>query len=68
MSVCLQAIDELEANLNAARGQLIDDEMHHGPPSILFQPQPVGEIDEGQPIYFEVQVQPAADATLTVEW
>nr|CAH8831976.1 unnamed protein product [Trichobilharzia regenti] len=64
----LQAIEAIEANLHAPRGTVWEDDGPHGAPTIIQHPQPVGEIEEGTAIHFDVQVEPAADPSLTVEW
>lgn len=45
-----------------------EDDSPHEAPVIIQQPQLVGEIEEGTAIHFDVQVEPAADPSLIVEW
>ncbi|CAH8462873.1 unnamed protein product [Schistosoma margrebowiei] len=64
----LLAIEAIEANLHAPRGTVWEDDSPHEAPVIIQQPQLVGEIEEGTAIHFDVQVEPAADPSLIVEW
>lgn len=64
----LIALQELEAMLNAPKhGPIIDD----GPapePTIVRQPQQVGEIMEGSSVDFHLQFEPATDPNVVVQW
>ncbi|CAH8455272.1 unnamed protein product [Schistosoma turkestanicum] len=64
----LLAIEAIEANLHAPRGTVWEDDSPHEAPVIIQQPQFVGEIEEGTAIHFDVQVEPASDPSLIVEW
>ncbi|KAK4474183.1 hypothetical protein MN116_003482 [Schistosoma mekongi] len=64
----LLAIEAIEANLHAPRGTVWEDDSPHEAPVIVQQPQSVGEIEEGIAIHFDVQVEPASDPSLIVEW
>lgn len=64
----LQAIEAIEAFLHAPRGAAPEDEGPMGVPQIIHNLQPVGDVEEGMSVHFEVQVEPSSDPSLTVSW
>ncbi|KAA3674164.1 uncharacterized protein DEA37_0013564 [Paragonimus westermani] len=64
----LQAIEAIEAYLHAPRGEAFVEDGPSEAPQILNDLQSVGDIEEGMSVHFEVQIEPAGDPTLTVDW
>ncbi|CAL8079276.1 unnamed protein product [Calicophoron daubneyi] len=64
----LQAIKAIEDLLQAPRGTAFEEEGPMGAPQITRNLEPVGELDEGANVHFEVQVEPANDPSLVVHW
>lgn len=64
----LQAIEAIEAILHAPRGDNFIEDGPHEAPKIILDLQPIDEVEEGMSVHFEVQVEPAGDPSLIVEW
>lgn len=64
----LQALKELEDLLNAPRTTTILDDAPPDAPTILTQPQAVGDVIEGQSVDFRLQFEPATDPNIVVQW
>ncbi|KAA0190976.1 Titin [Fasciolopsis buskii] len=64
----LQAIEAIEALLNAPRGAAFEEEGPLGAPQIVQDLQPVGDVEEGTAVHFEVHVEPSNDPSLAVYW
>ncbi|VDP90709.1 unnamed protein product [Echinostoma caproni] len=64
----LQAIEAIEALLHAPRGTAFEEDGPLGAPQIIQDLQPVGEVEEGTAVHFEVHVEPSNDPSLVVNW
>lgn len=64
----LQAIQAIEALLNAPRGEVFVDDGPSEVPQIVHDIEPVGQIEEGMSVHFEIQFEPVTDPSVVVSW
>uniref|UniRef100_A0A5K3EFU4 Titin n=1 Tax=Mesocestoides corti TaxID=53468 RepID=A0A5K3EFU4_MESCO len=64
----LQAVQDLEAMLNAPRPDNFHEDGPAEAPRILVQPKPVGSCVEDESVSFRLQYEPSTDPNLVVQW
>ncbi|TGZ64809.1 hypothetical protein CRM22_006181 [Opisthorchis felineus] len=64
----LQAIEAIEAILHAPRGAAFEEDGPVEAPCIVQDLQPIGDVEEGMSVHFEIQFEPVSDPTLVVTW
>uniref|UniRef100_A0A0R3WRI0 Ig-like domain-containing protein n=1 Tax=Hydatigena taeniaeformis TaxID=6205 RepID=A0A0R3WRI0_HYDTA len=64
----LQAVQDLEAMLNAPRPDNFQEDGPAASPTIVIQPKPVGSCVEDETVSFRLQYEPSNDPNLVVHW
>ncbi|VDK20053.1 unnamed protein product [Taenia asiatica] len=64
----LQAVQDLEAMLNAPRPDNFQEDGPAVAPTIVVQPKPMGSCVEDEPVSFRLQYEPSNDPNLVVHW
>ncbi|OON15974.1 hypothetical protein X801_08217, partial [Opisthorchis viverrini] len=62
----LQAIEAIEAILHAPRGAAFEEDGPVEAPCIVQDLQPIGDVEEGMSVHFEIQFEPVSDPSLVV--